>query len=98
MNIEFATNELRVRAGSESAANRAWGAIVGRRYVQRVRLIYAARDWQVLIDIRSLRIHPLRGERAGLWSMVLHDRYRLVFSLPGTDTVRIEEVSNHYDD
>ena len=98
MNVEFASNELRVRATSEREAVRAWGPLVGRKYSQRIRFIYSARDIHALAQVRSFRVHPLRGSREGMWSMVLHDRWRLIFTLPDPASVRIEEVSNHYDD
>jgi toxin HigB-1 len=98
MKVEFADNDLRVRADSEAAGSRAWGPAVSRKYVQRVRFIYAARGIQDLVAWRALRVHQLLGERRGTWSMVLHDRWRMLFSLPDDETVRIEGVSNHYGD
>jgi plasmid maintenance system killer protein len=98
MNVEFASNELRRRAGEASEGTRAWGSVVARKYVQRVRQLYVARDMRDLTALQLLRVHRLHGDRAGLWTMALHDRWRLVFSNPEAGTIRVEEVSNHYDD
>lgn len=98
MNVEFATNELRLRAGSEAASARAWGPIVGRKYIQRIRQLYVAKDFHSLRELRALRLHPLRGDREGSWSLTLHDRWRLVVRQNDGGGVTIEEVSNHYDD
>ncbi len=48
----------------------------------------------------GLNCHPLKGSREGQYGIILHDRWRLVFSLKGetAESVFVEEVSKHYGD
>lgn len=41
MHVEFRTNALRLRAENSSRAKRAWGAVVGQHYVDRVPILMA---------------------------------------------------------
>ena len=99
MEVRFRTNELR-RCYEESArANRRWGPDVGRRYITRVRQLFAASSFSRLYDIRPLRLHPLQGPHRGKFSIYLTGRWRLIVTQGDTeDSLNVEEVSNHYDD
>jgi len=81
-------------------AEKAYGAEVARRYVERVNIIRHARDIEELRRLPGLRCHPLKGNREGEWAMNLTGFYRLLFSLEGErlEIVCIEEVSKHYGD
>ena len=48
----------------------------------------------------ALHCHPLKGDRAGEWSIRLTGFWRLIFTLHGESlqVARIEEASKHYDD
>lgn len=61
-------------------------------------LIRQARSLQDLAAIRSLRLHQLRGDRAGELAIRLTGQWRLVFRLADGDGVIVEEVSAHYGD
>lgn len=78
---------------------RHWGPEIGRRYVQRVNVLYEAADTNQLTKIRSLRYHKLRADRRGYYAITLQGRWRLIL-MPGNDQTEIQvvEVSNHYDD
>jgi hypothetical protein len=76
------------------AAVRAWG---GRRSTSSAYYVPKLPTVVEIHALRSLRLHPLRGERAGDWSMVLHDRWRLLVRFEES-TVHVLEVSNHYGD
>lgn len=99
MDLEFGSRQLQQRAESLNEAIRAWGEPVARRYLRRVTEIRAARDFEDLRALRSLRVHPLQGARNGDWSMNLLGRWRLIFriDLP-LNRIRLEEVTNHYGD
>ncbi len=99
MEVEFRTTRL-ARAYVRSAdAGRRWGQAIGRKYVQRIKVIVAAADFAELRQARSLRIHQLGGDRRGQYGITLTANWRLVISLPdGEDgqRVRIEEVIDYH--
>lgn len=81
----------------ESLAYREWGRDVGRLYLRRIATIRNISEFRKLFDITSLHVHPLTGDRHGLYALTLTGRWRLVLTVEG-DTAIIEEVSNHYGD
>ena len=68
------------------------------RYIQRVELLTSEPNLQDLARIRALRLHPLRGDRAGQLALTLSGRWRLILEHIDDKTVRIREVSPHYGD
>ena len=99
MKVEFANNRLRRRYQSFADASRAWGNVIARRYIQRVDEIIAAENLNDLYHVPWYRLHRLSGQRAGQLSMALDRRWRLIFIyIQAENTVRIEEVTNHYGD
>lgn len=99
MEIEFATHQLRRCFETSDLASRTWGSKIGRKYIQRVQLIIAARTLRDLETPISLHLHSLTGRREGQWAINLDERWRLVFThREAGQTILIEEVSNHYDD
>ena len=98
MHVEFASRQLERSFADERDAARRWGSQVGRRYIMRVRLIQEARAFEDLFAIQSLRLHPLRGDRASEWAMALQGRWRLIIERPDERTVLVKEVANHYGD
>ena len=97
MEVEFATNRLRSCYANRSLAVREWGPVVGNRFGRVVDAMYNAADQRELGALRSLRLHPLRGDREGQWAVVLHDRWRVIITFDSV-VVRIEEVTQHYGD
>lgn len=101
MKVEFGSTRLRKCYQSHKDAVRAWGEEVARKYVERVNLIYACSVVDDLRSIPQLRLHPLKGNRAGEWAMTLTGMMRLIVTFREESTgtvVRIEEVSKHYED
>lgn len=100
MDVVFRTKKLERCFKVSKVAFAEFGEVVGRRYIQRINIIRSSRNLEDLKAQRSLRCHPLKGNRKGQWAINLTNRYRLLFSLKGKDVqiVQIEEVSNHYDD
>ncbi|MBI2907888.1 MAG: type II toxin-antitoxin system RelE/ParE family toxin [Chloroflexi bacterium] len=47
---------------------------------------------------RALRLHPLKGNRAGQYSMSVTENYRLIVERVEEDTVRIVDVEDYHDD
>ncbi len=96
MEVQFRTRQLERCFEREAVAVRAWGPIVGQRYVERVTVIIDSPDIQTLYAQRSLDLHPLTGDRHGQYALRLTGQWRLLISISG-EIVTIEEVSNHYD-
>lgn len=99
MKVQFRTNRLRRNFEESDQVIREWGPVVGRRYIIRVTEIYDSREFNALSQIRSMRLHPLRGQAEGLWAINLTGAWRLIISRGASEQeVIIEEVSNHYGD
>ena len=99
MEVSFRTNELRQCYDRSALATRTWGTAVGRKYISRVKMLSAARDWQEIRELRTLRLHQLHGQNEGKFAITLNDRWRLIVSEGSTrNSLVIEEVSNHYGD
>lgn len=98
--VAFATRKLERCYREFAAGARAWGQTVARKYVQRIDIMQEASDLAELEVLPGLECHPLKGRRKGQFALILHDRWRLVFSLSGIEVkiIRIEEVSKHYGD
>ena len=100
MKVSFRTRKLQRAYEESDRAIRAYGPEVGRRYIQRINVVKAARSLEDLKIQRPLRCHELHGKRAGQWAINLTDRYRLIFTVSGLefDALRVEEVTKHYGD
>ena len=98
MEVAFASNSLRRCYETHAEAVREWGSTVARKYIQRVNVLYAAREFADLYTIKSLRVHKLKGDLEGQYAITIHDRWRLLLSRLADDRVRIEEVTKHYGD
>lgn len=100
MEIRFKTNTLKKQYEYSANAVSAYGSQVARKYIERVNIIKKSKSVDELIPIRTLRCHPLKGDRKGEWSITLTGFYRLIFTLHGEnlEIARIEEVSKHYGD
>lgn len=99
MEVGFRTNELRRCYETSARAIRRWGPDVGRKYITRIRQLYAASSFSQLYNNKALRLHPLQGPHRGKFSIYLTGRWRLIVTQGDTeDSLNVEEVSNHYDD
>lgn len=97
MHVEFRTKKLQECFEESRKAQRAWGAVVATKYIQRVTIIRSAKAFDELTFISVLRCHPLTGNLAGFHSINLTGFYRLIVSVD-EGVVTIEEVSKHYGD
>ena len=99
MEVSFRTKRLLRNYEESDRAIRQWGANVGRQYVKRINELYAVKDFQEAYNVRSMRLHPLKGSRRGELSIYLIGRWRLIVTEGETEEhVIVEEVSNHYGD
>lgn len=99
MEIQFKTNTLKRQYQSSAEAFGAYGKQVGKKYIERINIIKTSKSIDEIIAIRTLKCHPLKGDRKGEWAVKLTGFARLIFTLKGEnlEIARIEEVSKHYD-
>ena len=99
MIVQFATNQLERCYEDFREGARSWGADVAKRYQDRIDLMLVTASFQQIFPIAALRLHPLRGGRAGQYSIRLTGRWRLILTpSPDGNEVLVQEVSNHYGD
>jgi toxin HigB-1 len=96
VNIEFASNHLSGASVSFSEASRLFGVPVGRKYLQRLAVLRAIDKFGQLYGLRALKLHPLKGNRAGQYSVNLNENYRLIIEKVQEDTVRIIDVEDYH--
>ena len=100
MKNRFRTRKLEKQYRSHREAEKAYGRIVARKFIQRIEIIKLVRDIDELKGMPGLRCHVLKGGRKSQWAVNLAGFYRLIFTLEGEylEIARIEEVSKHYGD
>jgi proteic killer suppression protein len=97
VHIEFATHRLYEASVSLSEASRLFGIPIGRKYLQRLAVLRATDKFPELYGHRALRLHPLKGNRAGQYSITLTGNYRLIIEKIQEDQVRIVDVEDYHD-
>ena len=100
MIVKFKTNKLRKCYTQSKQASKEYGNQIARKYIQRINLIKAAKNFDEVMSLPGLRCHPLKGNRQGQYAVNLTGFYRLIFTIEGEtlNIAMIEEVSKHYDD
>jgi len=100
LKVEFKNKKLEKCHKDSKEAIKKYGEQVGRKYIQRVDLISDADTSEDLVAMKSLRCHPLKGDRDGQWAMNLTGFDRLIFQYDDgvIKIATIEEVSKHYGD
>ena len=98
MQIEFAANRLADAGTSLAEASRLFGVPIGRKYIQRLAVLKATNKFNQLFGHRALRLHPLKGNRAGQYAMTLTGNYRLIMEKVQEDRVRILDVEDYHGD
>ena len=98
MDISFATTRLARASRSLSEASRLFGVPIGRKYIQRLAVLRATDRFAQLYGHRALRLHPLKGNRAGQHAMTLSGNYRLLVERISEDEVRVWDVEDYYGD
>ena len=98
MHIEFATNRLADAGASLAEASRLFGVPIGRKYIQRLAILKATDKFTQLFGHRALRLHPLKGNRAGQYAITLTGSFRLIMERVEEDRVRILDVEDYHGD
>lgn len=97
MQIHFRSNRLANAYNKPGVAGRLWGHSVATNYIQRVDTIAAAPNVNHLRSLRTLRLHALKGNRAGSFGIDLTGNMRLVVTFVESDnlTIILEVVDYH---
>jgi toxin HigB-1 len=98
MEIAYSSNHLIKASVTLSEANRLFGVPVGRKYIQRLAVLRAVDKFTQLFGYRALRLHPLKGDRIGQYSITLTGNYRLIIEKMQEDKVRILGVEDYHGD
>jgi proteic killer suppression protein len=96
VNIEFASSHLSDASVSFFEASRLFGVPIGRKYIQRLAVLRATDKFSQLYGLRALRLHLLKGNRVGQYSVTLNENYRLIIEKVREDTVRIIDVEDYH--
>ncbi|MBO6025972.1 MAG: type II toxin-antitoxin system RelE/ParE family toxin [Bacteroidales bacterium] len=72
-----------------------------KRYQQRIKILESAPRIETLYQLNSLNYEVLKGEKAGISSIRVNDKYRIEFIVsfqgePVVTVCNILELSNHY--
>ena len=98
MEIEFSSNRLSNASISLSEASSLFGIPTGRKYIQRLAVLRAIEKFNQLYGLQALRLHPLKGNRAGQYAITLTGNYRLIIEKIKEDTVRVVNVEDYHGD
>ncbi|MCB4745349.1 MAG: type II toxin-antitoxin system RelE/ParE family toxin, partial [Sulfurovum sp.] len=71
MEIQFRTKKLEKQYLDHREASRAYGQQVAKRYIMRINIIKAAKCFDDLYAIPTLKFHPLEGNRKGEFAVTL---------------------------
>lgn len=99
MEVEFRTNKLERAYAKGAEAQKQWGKAIGRKYVQRVKLLAALSSVAEVRQARALGFHALSGNLKGQYGITLTANWRLLVSLPDGEEgqrIRIEEVDDYH--
>ena len=47
------------------------------------------------MDLPGYRLHPLKGELAGFWSVTIRANWRIIFRFQGTDAADVDLIDYH---
>ena len=96
MELDFSSNRLTDASSSISEASRLFGVPIGRKYIQRLAIIRAVEKFSQLYGFQALKLHPLKGNRTGQYSMTLTGNYRLILEKLREDKTRIVDVEDYH--
>jgi len=94
--LEFASNHLFNASVNLSEASHLFGIPIGRKYIQRLAVLRATDKFSQLYGHTALRLHPLKGTRAGQYAITLTGNYRLIIEKVNEEKVRIMNVEDYH--
>lgn len=98
MEIEFSSKRLVDASVNLSEASQLFGIPIGRKYIQRLAVLRATDKFSQLYGHKALRLHPLKGNRAGQYAMTLTGNYRLIIEKVNEEKVIIMNVEDYHGD
>lgn len=98
MEIEFSSNRMASAGVSILEAGRLFGTPIGRKYIQRLAILRATEKFTQLYGYQALRMHPLKGNRTGQYSITLTGNYRLIVEKIQEEKIRIVSVEDYHGD
>ena len=96
MDIGFSAKRLERASLDFAESSRIFGVPIGRKYIQRVLVLRAAENFSQLFGIQSLKLHSLKGNRAGQYAITLTGNYRLILEKAGEDKILIVDVEDYH--
>jgi len=96
VNLEFSSKHLADASVDLSEASRIFGVPIGRKYIQRLAVLRAIEKFNQLFGLKAIRLHPLKGKYAGLYSITLTGNYRLILEKVQEDKVRIIDLEDYH--
>ncbi len=63
--------------------------------VERILTVLDTATTPQALNIPSYRLHPLKGEFKGLWSVTVRANWRIIFRLEGADAFDVELIDYH---
>ena len=91
MKVVYKTRALQRVCTDASEARKKYGADMARRITRRIDQLHSAKTVEHLIQLKTGRCHPLKGDRAGQYAMDLVHPYRLIFEKIG-DVIQVAQV------
>ena len=98
MELEFSSSRMSISAVSLSDASQLFGIPIGRKYIQRLAILRSTDKFNQLFGFQALKLHPLKGNRAGQYSITLTGNYRLIIEKLKEDAVFIVDVEDYHGD
>lgn len=96
MKLEFSSNRLAEASVNFAESSRLFGVPIGRKDIQRLAVLRATDKFTQLYGHRTLRLHPLKGNRVGQYAITLTGNYRLIIERVEEDRVRIMDVEDYH--
>jgi len=63
--------------------------------VERILTVLDTAATPLALDIPRYRLHPLKGDLKGLWSVTVRANWRIIFRFEGTDAFDVELIDYH---
>ncbi len=63
--------------------------------VQEILTVLNAAESPAALDIPGYRLHPLKGDLKGFWSVTVRANWRIIFRFEGEDAVDVELTDYH---